>query len=155
MLVSTQAGVHVHWSCMCSSNSVGARGGAMQVADRFLRGMQPSQKLRVLRAAADLLSGKKRGATLERLAAPLTATLDSMKRSEVTALCEVMVRMAREGMPMDAELATAVALHLWSGTSGVSTQEREALLQKLKKGYTLPIQVQRDSRAIVRSRARA
>jgi hypothetical protein len=121
----------------------------MQVADRFLQSMQPRQKLQVLVVAMDLMPGKKKALILERLASPINSTLESMKPSEVTALCQVMARVARDGVPMDAELATAVALHMWSGKSGIPNQQREVLLNMLKEGYNLPIQVQMNGRATV------
>lgn len=117
----------------------------MQVADRLLQSMQPRQLLQVLVAATTTIPGKKKIGVLERLASPLLSALWEMKPSEVGVLCQVMSRAASEGAPMDAELATAVALHMWSGKSGVSDKQREVLLGKLRAGYSLPIQVQTES----------
>lgn len=120
----------------------------VQVADRFLHSMQPLQRVHVLVVGFRCAHGTKRKVLLQRLAAPLLAGVSELKPSEVVALCSVMHRAARGGLPMDAELATSVALYMWSGKSGVSDKQRDMLLRILGKRYSLPIHVNKSERVM-------
>lgn len=120
----------------------GVKKSVVQVADRLLQSMQPRQKLEVLIVAVDVVSGQQEKAVLlQRMAGPLHAALSSMKPAEVTALCHVMSRVARDGVPMEADFATAVALYMWSGRSGLCERQCNALVTELRKEYKLPIHV--------------
>ena len=108
--------------------------------------MQPQQRLQMLAVGMQCVHGHKKKVLLQRLAPPLLSGVSELKPSEVVALCNVMNKAAHAGVPMDAELATEVALHMWSGKSGVTEKQREDLLVMLRQCYSLPIQVQKRKR---------